>query len=178
MSRTAHFRLLAQYNDWMNQKLYEAAATLPEQERQAERGAFFGSLHMTLQHIAVADVIWLRRFGAHPHFASVLAEVMALPQPADARGEPMSWQALRVRRAWLDRQIMHWTCALSEADLDLVIHYKSLAGVPGSRCLGGLVTHFFNHQTHHRGQATTLLFQQGIDVGVTDLVALIPEHGT
>ena len=73
---------------------------------------------------------------------------------------------------------MHWTCALSEADLDLVIHYKSLAGVPGSRCLGGLVTHFFNHQTHHRGQATTLLFQQGIDVGVTDLVALIPEHGT
>jgi uncharacterized damage-inducible protein DinB len=175
MSQTAQFRLMAQYNDWMNHKLYDAASRLPPEERTAERGAFFGSLHMTLQHIAVADVIWLRRFGAHPHFASVLAEVMALPQPTNALGEPMRWEDLRVRRAWLDRQIMHWTCALSEADLELVIHYKSLAGVPGSRQLAGLALHFFNHQTHHRGQATTLLSQQGIDVGVTDLVVLVPD---
>jgi uncharacterized damage-inducible protein DinB len=178
MSQTAHFRLLAQYNDWMNHKLYEAAARLSPEERTADRGAFFGSLQATLQHIITGDTLWLGRFAGHPRFAEVLAEVAALPRPSDLRGAPMEFGALRARRAWLDRQIMHFSCALAEDDLDLVIHYKSMAGVPGSRKLDGLLLHFFNHQTHHRGQVTTLLSQQGIDVGVTDLVVLIPEHGT
>ncbi len=39
-----------------------------------------------------------------------------------------------------------------------------------------LVMHFFNHQAHHRGQVTTLLSQTGIDIGVTDLLALIPDE--
>jgi len=175
MSLTAQFRLMAQYNDWMNHKLYEAAAKLSPEERTADRSAFFGSLQATLQHIVNADTIWLRRFGAHPHFAEMLAAVMELPQPRNLRGESMEFDALRVRRVWMDRQIMHFACALTEADLDLVMHYKSMAGVPGSRRLDGLLMHFFNHQTHHRGQATTLLSQQGIDVGVTDLVVLVPE---
>lgn len=175
MSLTAQFRLMAQYNDWMNHKLYEAAAKLSPEERTADRGAFFGSLQATLQHIVNADTIWLRRFGAHPRFAEMLAAVMEQPQPTDLRGEAMEFDALRVRRAWMDRQIMHFACALTGADLDLVMHYKSMAGVPGSRRLDGLLMHFFNHQTHHRGQATTLLSQQGIDVGVTDLVVLVPE---
>jgi len=175
MSQTAHFRLLAQYNDWMNHKLYDAAAQLPEAERLAERGAFFGSLQSTLQHIIIGDTLWLGRFGAHPRFAEALAGVVALPRPTDARGEPMAFEALRARRAWLDRQILHFCCALTEEDLELVIHYKSMAGGAGSRKLGDLLLHFFNHQTHHRGQATTLLSQQGIDIGVTDLVVLVPE---
>ena len=72
MSRTAQFTLLARYNEWMNNKLYEAAATLPAGELAAGRGAFFGSLQATLNHIAVADTIWLKRFAAHPRLAAVL----------------------------------------------------------------------------------------------------------
>ncbi|KQV44713.1 MULTISPECIES: DinB family protein [unclassified Duganella] len=176
MSRTAHITLLARYNDWMNNKLYEAAATLPAEELAADRGAFFGSLLATLNHIAVADTIWLKRIASHPRFAAALAPVAALPAPA-ALDQPLfdALGALRERRIWLDRLILDWSAGLDEADLDAVITYRRFNGEANHRQLGLLLLHFFNHQTHHRGQATTLLSQAGVDVGVTDLLALVPE---
>jgi len=176
MSRTAHITLLARYNEWMNNKLYEAAAALPAEEVAAERGAFFGSLLATLNHIAVADMIWLRRIGCHARFAAALAPVAALPAPA-ALDQPLfdSLAALRERRTWLDRLILDWTGGLAETDLDAVISYRRMNGEANNRQLGLLLLHFFNHQTHHRGQATTLLSQAGVDVGATDLLLLIPE---
>lgn len=176
MSRTAHITLLARYNEWMNNKLYEAAAALPPGEVAADRGAFFGSLLATLNHIAVADTIWLRRIGSHARFAAALAPVAALPAPA-ALDQPLfdSLAALREHRAWLDRLILDWTGGLAETDLDTVISYRRMNGEANHRQLGLLLLHFFNHQTHHRGQATTLLSQAGVDVGVTDLLLLVPE---
>ena len=176
MSRTAHITLLARYNEWMNNKLYEASAALPAAELAADRGAFFGSLLATLNHIAVADTIWLKRIASHPRFATALAPVAALPAPA-ALDQPLfdSLAALRERRSWLDRLILDWTAGLDEADLDAVISYRRMNGEANNRQLGLLLQHFFNHQTHHRGQATTLLSQAGVDVGVTDLLLLIPE---
>ncbi|AKU22803.1 DinB family protein [Massilia sp. NR 4-1] len=175
MNRTEQFRLLAKYNEWMNLKLYEAAASLPAEARQAERGAFFGSLHGTLQHIVAADTIWLRRFGSHARFADVLADCTALPQPPSLQGEEMEFEAMRARRVFLDRQILQWTDALGEDDLDQTLQYRSMNGSPGSRPMDGLLLHFFNHQTHHRGQATTLLSQAGADVGATDLLILVAD---
>ena len=176
MSRTAHITLLARYNEWMNNKLYEAAATLPPGELEADRGAFFGSLFATLNHIAVGDTVWLKRFAGHPRFAAALAPVAALPAPA-ALDQLLfdSLAALRERRIFLDRMVLSWTAALAEDDLDAVISYRRFNGEPNNRQLGLLLLHFFNHQTHHRGQATTLLSQAGVDVGVTDLLMLIPE---
>ncbi|SFG16974.1 Uncharacterized damage-inducible protein DinB (forms a four-helix bundle) [Duganella sp. CF458] len=176
MSRTAHLPLLAHYNEWMNNKLYAAAASLPAEELAADRGAFFGSLLATLNHIAVADTIWLKRIASHPRFAAALAPIAALPAPA-ALDQPLcdSLAALRERRAWLDRLILQWTAGLDDADLDAVISYRRLNGETNRRQLGLLLQHFFNHQTHHRGQATTLLSQAGVDVGVTDLLMLVPE---
>lgn len=176
MSRTAHITLLARYNEWMNNKLYEAAASLPAEELATDRGAFFGSLLATLNHIAVADTIWLKRIGYHPRFAAALEPVAALPAPG-ALDQPLfdSLPALRERRAWLDRLILDWTAGLDEAGLDAVITYRRLNGEANNRQLGLLLLHFFNHQTHHRGQATTLLSQAGVDVGATDLLLLVPD---
>lgn len=176
MSRTAQFTLLARYNEWMNNKLYEAAASLPAGELAAPRGAFFGSLQATLNHIAVADTIWLKRMAAHPRFADALAPLAALPAPA-ALDQPLcdSFDDLRARRAWLDRRILDWTHGLHDDDLDAVVSYRRMNGEANNKQLGLLLLHFFNHQTHHRGQATTLLSQAGVDVGVTDLLMLVPE---
>ncbi|WP_342115030.1 DinB family protein [Pseudoduganella sp. OTU4001] len=176
MSRTAHFTLLAHYNEWMNEKLYEAAAALPPGALEAERGAFFGSLLATLNHIAVADTIWLKRIAAHPRFAAVLAPMSHMAMPA-ALDQPLcdSFDALRDRRAWLDRMIRDWMAQLVEDDLDAVVSYRRMNGEANNKQLGLLLLHFFNHQTHHRGQATTLLSQAGVDVGVTDLLMLVPE---
>lgn len=176
MPRTAHFTLLARYNQWMNHKLYGAAAGLPPGELAAPRGAFFGSLLATLNHIAVADTIWLKRIAAHPQFAAALAPMAALPAPA-ALDQPLcdSFEALHAQRAWLDQVLLDWTASLADADLDAVISYRRMNGESNARQLGLLLLHVFNHQTHHRGQATTLLSQAGVDVGVTDLLALVPE---
>ena len=176
MSRTAHFALLARYNAWMNDKLYEAAAALPPAELIADRKAFFGSLLATLNHIAVGDTVWLKRFAGHPRFAAALAPVAALPAPA-ALDQMLfdSLPALRERRVFLDQVVLDWTSSLAEEDLDTVISYRRFNGEANNRQLGMLLLHFFNHQTHHRGQATTLLSQAGVDVGVTDLLLLVPE---
>lgn len=176
MSATAHIALLARYNTWMNDKLYEAAAALPPQELAADRKAFFGSLLATLNHIAVADTIWLKRFAGHPRFAAALAPIAALPAPASL--DQMlsdSLAGLRERRAFLDRQVLDWASTLRDEDLGAVISYHRYNGDAHHKQLGQLLLHFFNHQTHHRGQATTLLSQAGVDVGATDLLLLVAE---
>jgi uncharacterized damage-inducible protein DinB len=80
MAHLDHVRLLARYNAWMNGRLYDAAATLPEAALVVDRGAFFGSILGTLEHLVVADTLWLKRFAAHPA-AGALAPVTALPAP-------------------------------------------------------------------------------------------------
>jgi len=82
---------------------------------------------------------------------------------------------LSEKRAKLDLAIVAWTSELTEPDLKMHLTYHNTKGVAFSRVFGSLILHLFNHQTHHRGQVTTLLFQSGVDVGVTDLHALIPD---
>jgi uncharacterized damage-inducible protein DinB len=175
MNRTGHVCLMAQYNDWMNTKLYEAAMGLPEAELMANRNAFFGSLFGTLNHLAVADTIWLKRFTTHPAKFPALGPVGDFPTPKSLDGHLFAdIQGLATYRKTLDRVILDWAQALSDHDLDQVLHYSNIKGVAADKDFFSLVMHFFNHQTHHRGQATSLLSQAGVDVGVTDLLALIP----
>ena len=176
MSLRDYAMLMAHYNSWMNERLYAAAASLPADEAAADKGAFFGSLVGTLNHIVVADTIWLKRFAAHQPACTALDPVRALPTPATLRAQWASdLAALRPHRAMLDGVISAWAAQLADADADLVLHYTNSVG-PNSKRLGAVVLHFFNHQTHHRGQATTLLSQAGVDPGVTDLLMLIPNE--
>ncbi len=174
-SERANFVLLASYNEWMNEKLYEAAARLSEDELQAERGAFFGSLIGTLNHLVLADTIWLKRFTDHPTRFKALDAVRELPMPTSLAGsDKPALPALFTRRRLLDGVIKDLLDQLADADLEQVLAYRTMAGVAGTKRFGSVLLHFFNHQTHHRGQASTLLFQAGVDVGVTDVLVLMP----
>jgi uncharacterized damage-inducible protein DinB len=175
MTLLAHFALLADYNRWMNEKVYAAAARLPATERTAARGAFFGSIFGTLNHLIVADLVWLRRFAQHPRAPALLEELAEWPVPK-ALGEPVfaDFEALAAQRPRLDALISRWIEALSEADLAIPLEYRNMQGVPARRAFSSVLLHLFNHQTHHRGQVTTLLTQAGEDVGVTDLLVRIP----
>ncbi|HYF59794.1 MAG TPA: DinB family protein [Burkholderiaceae bacterium] len=173
MDALRHVRLMAEYNRWANGRVLEAAAALPAAALAEDRRAFFGSILGTLNHMAVADALWLRRFAVPGHW-NRLAEADAwMPRPAglrDVLADDLG--ALTELRERLDALIVGWCDELVFKDLDRVLPYRNMAGEAKRRQVGPLLSHFFNHQTHHRGQATTLLFQAGIDPGVTDLVAM------
>lgn len=176
MITPGHAVLMAAYNEWINERVYAAAAKLTAAELALDRKAFFRSIIGTLNHIVVADTIWLKRFAAHPARHAALDPIRALSAPAALDTLLFTnLQALREHRKLLDAVITAWAAALTEDDLSHVLHYANTKGIPAQKRLGKLLLHFFNHQTHHRGQASTLLFQAGQDVGVTDLLVLIPD---
>jgi uncharacterized damage-inducible protein DinB len=153
-----YYTVMADYNEWMNQKLYAVCADLPDDKRRLDRGAFFKSIHGTLNHILIGDLIWLGRFTQQPFTGKIGDELYR------------DFNQLRAERERLDRQIGIWAQNLTPAWLDETLTYRS--GIDRqTRTLPHwlLVTHMFNHQTHHRGQLTTLLSQMGHDPGVTDL---------
>ncbi|EGI77414.1 DinB family protein [Hylemonella gracilis ATCC 19624] len=168
---------MADYNRWMNTKLYEAAGQLSDAQLRQDRGAFFGSLYETLNHLAVADTIWLQRFAQHPALGGLQEAMQGFPKPTSLR-EPMaaSFAELWDYRTRLDAVILQFAQQLTPAHLAETLRYANTSGKPQARNVGALLQHFFNHQTHHRGQASTLLFQAGVDVGVTDLFTLIPNE--
>jgi uncharacterized damage-inducible protein DinB len=169
-----HLRLLSRYNQWMNDKLYNTAAQLPADELSRNRGAFFGSLLGTLNHIMVADIIWMQRFSDHPGRHPALDQIRSMPKPqALAQTLFDDFAELRAERRKLDATIMAWCEQLDASDLNYKLAYHNIKSEAAVKNFGSLMLHYFNHQTHHRGQATTLLSQQGLDVGVTDLLALI-----
>ncbi len=121
-----NYCFLARYNGWFNTRLYDACERLDDAGRHAPRGAFFGSIHGTLNHILWGDMVWLGRLAAVP--------------------DDFAQRTMR---------------------------YRNTQGVAREHPVWQALTHLFNHQTHHRGQVTTLLAQAGVDVGVTDLIALV-----
>jgi len=171
----AQYRALAAYNRWMNEKLYATAAELPDADRRRDLGAFFRSIHGTLNHLLLADRAWLGRFTGNPEVAA----------SRDRAGRPIAmtgrldqelyadFDDLRAERAKTDGDILAWIDTLDDARLAAPLAYRTSAGVPHAHPLWWAVGHFFNHQTHHRGQVTTLLVQLGRDPGVTDLIAFV-----
>lgn len=174
VNRTEHIALMANYNQWMNRKLYDAALTLTDAELAMDRQAFFGSILGTLNHLVLGDTVWLKRFAQHPAGFSALVPMQAVATPADLKQLAFAdIRELAAHRTWLDQLIVDWSHTVQETDLDHRLHYSNMRGVTADRDFFSLLVHFFNHQTHHRGQATTLLTQAGLDVGTTDLLALI-----
>jgi uncharacterized damage-inducible protein DinB len=163
-------RALARYNRWMNDKLYAVVATLPDDTRTRDLGAFFKSIHGTLNHLLIADRIWLARFTSAAVPDGFMAPgIRALDQELHA-----DFDELRRERARTDVELSAWVEQLTDEKLagNLVFVRR---GKKQESPLWWSVVHVFNHQTHHRGQITTLLTQQGHDVGVTDLVAMLRE---
>lgn len=166
---------MAQYNCWMNTRLYDATATLAEARIFEDRGAFFGSLFDTLNHLVVADMIWLHRFARHPGLDDLARAMAVFPRPRSLKERvASSLPALRGQRVALDEVVIQLGANVTQEQLAGTLRYANTAGEAQARNFGALLQHFFNHQTHHRGQATTLLSQCGVDVGVTDLLAVIP----
>jgi len=157
----AHFDTFARYNAWANGRLYEAAAGLSDAEYRSDRGAFFRSMHGTLNHLLVTDRVWMQRITGMGDAPDRLDAILFEELPA-----------LRTAREAEDRRIVEHVGGLSEADLAGVIRYRRVTTPEVfEQPLAPALAHLFNHQTHHRGQAHAILTGLGKPGPVLDLLA-------
>ncbi len=177
MAMLEHLNLMASYNERMNVQVFASASELTKDDLNQDRGAFFSSILGTLNHILVGDLIWLRRFATHGNYSSLEA-LLDFPTPS-ALSHCLfdDLEALHLVRARLDEIISRWLVDdMVEGDLNRTLKYSDTKGVASERQFYELICHFFNHQTHHRGQVSTLLSQCGVDIGVTDFLIDIPDR--
>ncbi|WP_324763179.1 DinB family protein [Sinorhizobium meliloti] len=142
-----HYRMFADYNRWANRRVYAAVSELSDSEYREDKGAFFGSLHGTLNHILAADRIWMKRFTKEGEAPSRLDAILH-----------EDFTGLAAARAAEDDRIIAWVDSLDEARLAGHFTYSPLTNpVEVTERLARTLAHFFNHQTHHRGQAHATL---------------------
>jgi uncharacterized damage-inducible protein DinB len=160
-------RLLARYNRWQNESLYRAAGALPDADRRQERGAFFGSIHATLNHLLWADQVWMSRLAGTP--------TPAAASIAQSLGQYPNWDELTAERVRFDAVILDWADTLHPKDLEGELTWHSGAiGREVKKPRWQAVVQLFNHQTHHRGQVHCLLTQFGAKPEATD-IPFMPE---
>ena len=156
----SRYVMFAAYNRWANERLYDAAAVVPNDDYRADRGAFFKSLHGTLNHLLVGDRIWMRRFTGSGEAPSRLDAILH-----------DTFAVLRAARQAEDERIVAYIDGLSEGDLAGRLSYRTITNPQTiEQDLAPALDHFFNHQTHHRGQAHCLLTAITGDAPSLDLI--------
>lgn len=162
-----HLKMMAAYNRWANSLVYDAAATLSEDELHRDTGAFFGSIFGTLSHILTADRVWLYRF------------IGAGPRPSTLNERPCTGFAeLREARVEEDGRIIAYVDNLTPAQLEGPISYTPLTSSElVQQRLSPALSHMFNHQTHHRGQVHAGLTGMGKPSLAIDLIYFLRSEG-
>ena len=164
MISPAHTQLMARYNQWQNRSLYTAADGLSDADRKQDQGAFFGSIHGTLNHLVWGDRNWMHRFAGTSRPAIPGKESPRLFE---------RWEDLKREREAFDETIIGWTDGLDQTWLDGdITWFSGISGREMTRPRWKIVTHFFNHQTHHRGQIHAMLTRLGAKPEDTDLMLM------
>ncbi len=155
-----HFTMFAAYNAWANQRVYEATAGLSKDEFTRDVGAFFKSMRGTLNHLLATDRIWLKRFTGEGDAPASLDATLYI-----------DFAKLRVAREAEDRRLVDWIGSQSEKQLAGRFTYMTVTDMRTvSQRLAPALSHLFNHQTHHRGQAHTILTVLGREAPPLDLI--------
>lgn len=154
------FNIQAKYNKWMNDHFYMLCDSIADEERKRDVGAFFKSIHGTLNHILLGDRLWMSRFQ------NTDFDIESLDQELYS-----DYGELKKQRAITDSNISNYVGTLTSDALNQPITFVSkVKQSEHTYILRDCVLHFFQHQIHHRGQVSTLISQLGIDIGVTDMM--------
>ncbi len=154
-----YLRTLTHYNQWANERLYDACAALPDAEYRKPRQSFFGSIHGTLNHLLLGDRIWLGRIEGTEHGITGLDQILY-----------QEFAALRRAREAEDARIIALADGLDDSRLAEDFAYTTISMGPGRLPLGQVLGHLMNHQTHHRGQAHDMLSQTDVPPPSLDLL--------
>lgn len=163
-----YVRTMARYNSWQNAQLTPVLTSMSNAELTKNRGAFFGSILATANHLLWGDTIWMSRFDP-----SVEKPAVGIPDSGAMHVTVGAWSAARFQ---LDGKIRFWAQGLRALDLKGDLHWYSGALERDVRKpIGECIAHMFNHQTHHRGQIHAMLTAAGAKAPVSDLFAM-PEE--
>lgn len=161
------FEMLAGYNSWANRRVYDAAARLSDDDYRADHGAFFGSVHGTLNHLLVADRIWMHRLSGEGPSPTRLDAILH-----------DDFASLRLAREAEDARIAAYVASLAPSDLEGTIAYRTISNPANiEQRLDYALLHMFNHETHHRGQAHALLTRITGEAPSLDLILYQRESG-
>nr|WP_316653464.1 DinB family protein [uncultured Gellertiella sp.] len=161
------FRMFAAYNAWANRLVYKAAADLPPEERQMDKGAFFGSILNTLNHVLLADRVWMYRFTGEGSQPTALDTILY-----------PDFDALRQARIAEDARIIAHMDTLTPDRLSGSFTYSPVGSSDRiTQRLSGALSHVFNHQTHHRGQCHMTLTALGKPSLGLDLIYFLRSEG-
>lgn len=154
-----HFQKFADYNKWANTVLFEAVGALENAQFHKDLGAFFGSISGTLNHLLVGDLLWMQRLeGSGPQPASLDTVLFE------------SFENLQAARVDADLRLINLVNNLGTSNFEEIVHYKTMAGVPSQDPKSEILTHIFNHQTHHRAQCHQMLSQLGKEPPPLDMI--------
>lgn len=173
----ASLQKLAVYNQWINKSIYAASGKVNRDALSHNRGAYFGSIIGTLNHILVGDIFWFKRFANHPANYQSLEYFRSVKKPISL-DEILHAELSELSevREHTDAVIVQFISELTDEVIASTLRYKNSKDQEFNKNMGDLLLHVFNHQTHHRGQVSTLLYQAGIDIGVTDMVVGIADE--
>jgi len=157
-----HFETMAAYNVWANKRLYNAVAELSEEQINKDLGSFFGSIMGTLNHILVGDLVWMGRIDNGDRKPESLDAILHT-----------DFASLREDRQETDGRIAKIISELADQDIAAPLAYQNMAGLKVADLMSEVLTHVFNHQTHHRGQCHTMLSQLGKEAPPLDLIYYI-----
>ncbi|MFD2178181.1 DinB family protein [Veronia pacifica] len=168
------FVLMSEYNKWMNESLFSNISKMGEPAIYEDRGTFWGSAFHTASHIFTCDLMWLHRFTAVKSSFYLAESLYGFPNPATNNTHCFeTLTELSSNRAALDSVIINWVNSIADREFVNEVVYKNSSGNEFRESFCSVLLHFFNHQTNHRGQITTLLSQCGDNSYCTDLLAVI-----
>ncbi len=164
-----YIQLMAAYSEWQNKSIYAAAETLTEAERRLDRGAFFGSIHATLNHVLWGDQLWLHRLAG-----TAKPSQPDIPSSIDLHQD---WGLLKADRATTDTAMIEWSRRVTEKDVAGELEwYSGITRSEVRRPKWALVVQLFNHGTHHRGQVHAMLTEAGATPEDTDVQYLASDR--
>jgi uncharacterized damage-inducible protein DinB len=176
MSLALNFRMMAIYNQRMNQQLIGVCEQLSPEQLNQETHSFFSTVMCHWNHILFGDLIMLRRLTDNGVVEVDTLILQKLPIAKSVTDQFVNnLENLKSLRAVLDEVYVNITQAFTADCCTHIVKYTTTEGGVIERTVGEFFQHLFNHQTHHRGQLTCVLSQFGLDFGCTDLPILVPE---
>jgi uncharacterized damage-inducible protein DinB len=157
-------RMLARYNAWSNQLMFDAVAALPAGEAVKERKSLFKNMVHTLNHNYVIDAIWQAHLEGRAHG-------YAARNSADHPPLAELWE----KQQAMDRWYIAWSDALTDAALGEKVHFTLIGGNAGAMTRFEILQHVVNHTSYHRGFVCDMFFEVPARPPTMDLPVFLRE---